>query len=258
MQTRTKHSEVDDARIMQLEGDLARLHGQMHRAQKLASLGTAAAMVAHEFNNIMTPLVAYAQYALMREDPELMAKALRTTLKQTAAALEMSDRILGLAGDAPGDFAAVSVRVVVDDAVACLCRDLAKDGITLDIDVDSRLKVRAQAGQLRQVLFNLLLNARDALEGRSGRISISAAKSDDETVRIIFVDTGCGIAHDELGSIFDTFVTSKAPSNGRGRRGTGLGLAICRQVINEHGGSIEVQSRVGEGTSFTIMLPAPR
>ncbi len=243
---------------MQLQGDLARMHTQMHQAQKLASLGTAAAMLAHEFNNIMTPLVAYAQYALTTDDPEMMSKALRTTLKQTAAALEMSGRILGMAGDAPANFAAVTVRSVVDDAVACLCRDLSKDGITLAIDIDARLEVRAEAGQLRQVLFNLLLNARDALEGRSGRITISAAKSVDESVRITVADTGCGIPRDELSAVFDTFVTSKTGSDGKGRRGTGLGLAICNEIINKHDGSIQVQSRVGEGTSFTITLPACR
>ncbi len=246
-----------DARVMQLQGELAQMHQQVRHAQKLASLGTAAAMLAHEFNNIMTPIVGYAQYALSSKDSALMTKALETTLRQTETALGMSERILGLARDEPVSFASVPLREVVDGAVACLCRDLTKDGITLSLNVASETKVRADARQLRQVFFNLLLNARDAIEGRSGRITIDAAESDEGAVRITFCDTGCGIPRERLSSVFNTFVTSKAARNGNGMGGTGLGLAICREIIEEHGGSIGVQSSLGEGTTFTIILASP-
>jgi len=106
------------------------------------------------------------------------------------------------------------------------------------------------------VLFNLLINAREALQGTAGRIVVSAEQTSDNHVSIAVRDTGKGIAPELQQRIFEPFFTSK-DSNGNGRRcGVGLGLAVCRDIVQENHGRIRVESEVGVGTTFTISLPA--
>lgn len=242
-------------RLSTLENDLTRLKQQIRRSQRLAALGTTAAMLAHEFNNLMTPVMGYARHALRDEDPAAMAKALRTTLTQTETALAITERILGMAVDEPVAFKSVRVSEIVENAVGCLCRDLSKDGVTLVADIDPEIRVWADAKQLQQVFFNLILNARDALSGRTGRVTIGAQATDDDTVEIRVQDNGCGIAPQDLETVFDGFVSTKR-SSGNGHGGAGLGLTVCRDIIEDHRGRITVQSDLGRGTCFTLTLPS--
>ena len=244
------------AQIGRLEEQFDELRRQVRQVQQLASLGTAAAMLAHEYNNLVTPAVGYAQYALDADEPELMRKALTMTLRQTSIITAMADRILGLAVQEPQSFGSVNLRQVVDEAVACMARDPAKDGIDLRVNIDDQLTVRADEKQLLQVLFNLLLNARQALTGHGGRMVVEAVARDDDRVEICLRDNGCGIPAEKLDSIFEPFVTSKTGESAGGAKGAGLGLAICRDIIDEHRGAITVQSQVGHGTTFTVTLPA--
>lgn len=251
-----------EVHLQRLQEDLARLKRQIRHTQRLAALGTTAAMLAHEINNLMTPVLGYAKFALSRNDSDLMTKALDTTVKQISSAIAMSDRVLSMAVDEPVAFKCVRLASVVEDAVECLCRDPEKDGITLTIDIADDLMVRANSPQLQQVFFNLLLNAREALDGRTGCITIRASSIDEDTVETTVCDTGCGIAPQDLESVFDDFFSSRRSASpgvaSRGaphKRGTGLGLSICRDILAEHRGGITVQSRLGEGTTFTITLP---
>lgn len=251
-------TDVEPALRVQLEraeAQLATVRQQLRQTQQLASLGAAATMLAHEFNNLMTPMVAYARFALDSDDDALRVKALEMTLKQTAVITAMSDRIVRLAVNKPLAPESVGLGEVVEESVASLCRDLSKDGITLKISIDDSLKVWADAKHLQQVFFNLLLNARRALDKRKGRITIQAEPIADRRIRIEFRDTGCGIPGAELDHIFDPFVTSKGNGSGSGAGVSGLGLTICRELVHEHGGTISAASTEGKGTTFTIELP---
>jgi signal transduction histidine kinase len=244
------------AQVEQLERRFLALRDQARQAQQLASLGTAAAMLAHEANNLLTPVVGYAQYALDHDDVEMMKKALRMTLRQTTTLTAMADRILGLAVEEARSFQSVSVREWAEEAVACLCRDLSKDGITLEVEIAPHLKVWADPKQLVQVLFNLLLNAREAMDPCGGRITLRACETGDDGVAIQVRDTGCGIPANHLHAVFEPFFTTKKDPRKNGRRGAGLGLAICKDIVEEHRGRIAVESTVGQGTTFTITLPS--
>ena len=253
----TQLSETErqlQAQFSKLEEQFGRLKEQTRQCQKLASLGTAATMLAHEFNNLMTPVVGYAQYAIDSGDVELMIKALSMTLKQTGIVTAMSDRILGLAVNEAQSFQSVNVREAVDDAVACLCRDLSKDSITLETRVESNYQVWADPKQLQQVLFNLLINARQAISHRHGRIIVSARAIDDEQILLELRDNGAGIEAEDLNHIFDEFFSTKKGQ--AGKSGIGLGLSLCREIVEEHRGTISAQSTVGEGTTFSITLPS--
>lgn len=244
------------AQVEDLERRFVALRDQARQAQRLASLGTAAAMLAHEFNNLMTPIVGYARYALDHEDVELMKTALRKTLRQAEMLTAMTDRILGLAIDQAQSFQSVPVLECAREAVDCLCRDLAKDGITLNLEIDPALKVWTDPRQLVRALFNLLFNARQAIGSGGGRITVSAREADDDDVAIRVSDSGCGIPPDLLDEVFEPFFTTKKDADEHGRRGAGLGLTICRDIIEEQRGRITVESQVGKGTTFTIRLPS--
>ena len=237
-----------------LEAQFERLKDQTRQAQRLATLGTAATMLAHEFNNLMSPVVGYAQYAIDTQDTELMAKALRITLKQTAIMTAMSDRILGLAANEVSSVQRVKVKEAIDDARECLIRDLSKDNIEFITEIDDSLTFQADPRQMQQVFFNLLTNARQAIQHRHGRITVAAERIDDETVSISFRDNGSGIPKDSLDAIFGEFFSTK--KDRPGKSGIGLGLSMCRDIVEEHRGTIQVASEVDKGTIFTIKLPS--
>jgi C4-dicarboxylate-specific signal transduction histidine kinase len=231
------------------------MQAQLRQTQKLASLGTTAAMIAHEFNNLFTPVVAYAQQALDTGDAELMKTALTKTLDRTSAMRQMADRVIGLARQPTGGIRSVNVRQMAENAVGCLCRDLGKDNIGLNIQIDPGLCVRANENQLLQVMFNLVVNARQAMLGRRGRLTIDAVPIDEDQVEINVRDTGCGISAENLTRLFEPFFSTKQDADKPDRRGLGLGLAISRGIVEDLGGTISVTSEMNVGTTFTVILP---
>jgi len=233
------------------------LRNRLRQSQKLAALGTTAAMIAHELNNLLTPIIAYCREAHDRDDVELMRKALEKTLDRAEAMRQMVNRIVGLARQSDTLIRAVRIRPVVEEAINCLGRDLEKDNIAVNIQIDPQLACRANENQLLQVLFNLVTNARHAMMGRHGRLTMTATPEPGGMVHIDVRDTGCGIPAEKLVDIFDPFFSTKTGSDRPDRRGLGLGLSISRDIIEELGGRIDVVSEVDVGTTFTIALPMP-
>jgi signal transduction histidine kinase len=213
-------------------------------------------VIAHEVSNLLTPILGYAEAALSTDDHELQRKALTVTAKNVRMLVAMVERVLEISAAKPAEFEPVSVRAVAEDATASLCRDLSKDHIRLALKIDESLQVFADPLHLQQVLFNLFLNAREAmLAAGSGCLTVTAAQRGDQII-IEVCDTGMGIEPQALPDIFDPLKTSKpAEREGRQRCG-GLGLALCRDLIEEGGGTISVASDPGVGTTFTIVLPA--
>ena len=254
--------------MAQMQGQLETLRSQLHESQRLATIGTIAAVIAHEFNNLLTPIVSYSQYALSSAqsatpDMELVRKALGKAYQSSSKAGKICSSMLGLARG-ESSFGRVEVRRLVEETLGVLARDPQKDGIALRVQVPPGLSVTGDAVQLEQVLLNLLINARHALLGRGGSITIKGTQARStgaeaapagEEVCIQVVDTGPGIPEKYLSRIFEPFFTTKGTSRKGETRGTGLGLAICKEIIEHHGGRIEVESEVGRGTTFTIHLP---
>jgi len=241
--------------VRRLEQQLGELNEQLRHAQRLAAIGTVAAMLAHECNNLLTPMIGYARYALKREDASLMQEALTKVLHRAEILTEMSRRILDLAADRTRAPAPVKLRGIVDEAIGCLARDLSRDNIQLNVQIDPDLKVRANPRQLEQVLFNLILNARQAMLGKPGRLTIDAAPDGNGQVRLHVRDTGPGIPPEILPRIFEPFFTTKRADGKTSQRGLGLGLAVSKDIIEENQGTIEVESTGKSGTTFRICLP---
>ncbi len=242
-------------RLTGVQNQLDRLKAQVRQAQQLAHLGTVAATIAHEVNNLLTPIRSYAQAALDSNDPSLREKALTVTLKNVDMLVAMTGRVLEVSAAKAWDRRSVSVRKTAEDAVASLCRDLSKDGIRLRMDVDESLYAFVDPLQLQQVFFNLFLNARNAMaSSRDGRLVV-AGRRDGARVVVDVSDSGPGIAPGIIEHIFDALETTKVADQDGKQRCAGLGLALCRDLIEENGGQITVASRLAEGTTFTLHLP---
>ena len=252
-----------DVLAMQLvaaQDQLDALQEQLTESQRLATIGTIAAVIAHEFNNLLTPIVSYSQYALQSAEGEapdmaLIRKALAKAFQSSSKAGKICQSMLGLARG-ESFFSDVTVQQLVDEVLLVLARDPQKDGIALRVQVQPDLKVHADPVQLEQVLLNLLINARHAMLGKGGSLTIKASACDDaKELKLQVIDTGPGIPEKLLGKIFQPFFTTKGTAQRGEAKGTGLGLAICKEIVEHHKGRIEVQSEVGKGTTFSIFLP---
>lgn len=232
------------------------LKSQMTQLQALANIGTATYMVAHEINNLLTPLANFATLALNNPDDKLLSeKALRKAVQHCERASEIMESMLAVANGETQEKKNTRLIVLVEDIFNCLCRDFSKDGITVDIQIPEDLSVCSVPVQIQQVLMNLILNAREAMLPRGGVLTIKAENTAD-LVQIELTDTGCGIEPADLEKIFEPFFTTKVDNKSPSQRsGSGLGLVFVKKIIDAHGGSISVESKPARGSTFKISLP---
>jgi two-component system NtrC family sensor kinase len=246
--------------LAHVQQQLAAVQEQVTETQRLATIGTIAAVIAHEFNNLLTPIVSYSQYALAsasgeKPDMELIRKALDKSYQAASKAGRICNSMLGLARG-ESTVGEISVQKLIDETLLVLARDPQKDGIALRVQVQPDLVIKGDQVQLEQVLLNLLINARQAMIGKGGSLWIKAATDESAAeLKIQVVDSGGGIPEKLMSKIFQPFFTTKGTVRSGETKGTGLGLAICKDIVERHGGRIEVQSEVGKGTTFSICLP---
>ncbi len=232
------------------------LQSQIAQMQVLANIGNVSYMIAHEINNLLTPLKSYAGLALKNpDDKALVRKVLQETVRNCEHASKIMESMLALANGEKQQKKKVQLITLIEEIFSCLCRDFGKDGITVEIQIPQGLSVWAVPVQIQQVLMNLVLNARDAMLPRGGTLTIQAIDKPD-AVQIEIRDTGCGIKPIDLANIFDSFFTTKTGKESPSQySGSGLGLAFCRKVIDAHNGLISVESQVAKGSIFKISLP---
>jgi two-component system, cell cycle sensor histidine kinase and response regulator CckA len=242
------------------------LEKQFLHAQRLESLGTLAGGIAHDLNNILTPILAIAQLLQLKltDADESTQRFLKMQEMNTKRGAELINQILSFARGSEGKRRALQVRHLISEVKQIIDGTFPKSiAVTTNINSNLRL-VSADTTQLHQVLMNLCVNARDAMP-TGGALKISAenlfidqsyahmhlnAKVGDYVV-ISIADTGIGIPPDVLDKIFDPFFTTKDLG-----KGTGLGLSTVISIIRSHEGFINVYSEVGQGTEFRIYLPA--
>lgn len=242
-------------RLAQQEEENRALKSQNLQLQALATLGSATCMIAHEINNLLTPLTSYAALAVQHpDDAELTKKALDKTVRNGRRAAQIMQSMLAMANGQKQQWEQACVRTLVEEVFTCLCRDFSKDGITVETRIDDNLHVECVPVQIEQVLMNLLINAREAMLPGGGILKVTA-QADGEHVAILVGDTGRGIASEHLKSIFRPFFTTKTGKDRPAGEGSGVGLAFCRRIVEAHSGRIDVASEVGRGTTFTLRLP---
>jgi signal transduction histidine kinase len=226
---------------------------KMHRAEQMAVVGQLAAGLAHEVKNPMAGIkvamsvLAGEQY-IAAEDKTVLQKVIGEVTRLEGL---MRD-FLNFARPQKSRFEPVNLNHVLNTTLTFYLKAHSVGGrnetTRIERDFQETPKILADTGQLQQVFLNLFLNAVEAMP-QGGTLSVrTRLEEEGDRVRIEVSDTGKGIREDLLGKVFEPFFTTKA-------KGTGLGLAISRQLIEQHGGTIGVESRAGEGTRFTIRLP---
>jgi signal transduction histidine kinase/ActR/RegA family two-component response regulator len=223
------------------------------QTEKLAALGQMLTGVAHELSNPLTTVLGYAQRLLARSDA--YSEDAQKIHQEAERAARMLRQLLAHARETPPERGSVSLNQIVMRTVELQRFSLAAEKIHLEVDLYPLLPlVRGDAGQLQQVLMNLLGNARQAIEqqGCGGTIRVRTCLEGDDRVTLVVEDTGPGIPPAILARIFDPFFTTKPAGIG-----TGLGLSIVLSIVREHGGQVHVTSPPGPpgGARFSVQLP---
>lgn len=249
-------------RINEAKASLAPLTDDLEHLHRLATMGTLTAGVAHEINNLLTPVLGYAQLAMAHpDDAQLVEKALTKAVAGVKAATRIAEIILGFTSDNDITQEYADIGRVVQASLECLARKPDKSGIQIIIQVPPGLMAKIPPLSLQNVLINLIINACHALDANAGgTVTISATSGSKGMILIRVQDTGPGISKEIADRLFEPFVSSKKeavlsfkPQEKQG--GFGLGLAICKHLIESANGSIAVHSASGSGTTFTITLP---
>jgi two-component system NtrC family sensor kinase len=232
------------------------------QGEKLASVGLLAAGIAHELNNPLTGILTFA--TLLRKkmpDGSADAEDLDLVIRETKRCATIIKRLLDFAREKTPEKKFADLNRIIEDTVRIIERPASFRDIEITMDLDRQLPpVWLDADLIKQVIMNMLVNAQHAIED-AGSITVRtrrcpAPKSPEPgmppvpMVEMAIIDTGCGIPPQNLKRIFDPFFTSKEVG-----KGTGLGLSVSHGIIRAHGGAIEVESKVGEGSTFNVYLP---
>lgn len=239
--------EMVDAKTAELQS----AQQMLIRAEKLASIGHLAASIAHEINNPLQPIRIILEDVAddLQNNLPIDLRAIRTTQESVERIRRIVSQLLEFAGKRSTsniEIQLIDVSSIVDGVISLNRKFFQKENLTLSSQLAPNLMMYGSKDQLEQVFMNMILNAKAAMKP-GGVLSIESSQENSDIV-IRFRDTGCGIPPEYLNKIFDPFFSTKP-------NGTGLGLFVSYGIVQSHHGSIEVQSVVNEGTTFTIRLP---
>jgi PAS domain S-box-containing protein len=231
------------------------LESQLSQAEKLSSIGLLAAGVAHEVNTPLAVISSYAQMASKQVDGDSkLGPLLEKITRQTFRASEIVNNLLNFSRTSATEFSEVDLNKIISETLTLLEHQLKISQIRVDAQLYQGLPaIHGNAGKLQQVFLNLFLNAKDAMAGKGGILSI--ATSNGDAVQVTISDSGTGIAPEHINRIYDPFFTTKTSPREGQSRGTGLGLSVTYGIIQEHAGKIRVDSQPGQGTKFLLEFP---
>ncbi len=246
----TVGSFVDMTERIEMERTLHYTQGQLLQSEKLAAMGRLTSQIAHELNNPLYGIMNTLELLKTEIAPEnKRRKLLDMSLSETVRLAEMLRKMLSFSKPDQEEKAAVNMNTIVDELLMLHEKQLQENSIKIKTELAEDIpEVYASKNQMRQVFLNMISNARDAMP-EGGTMKFRTWHM-DKTVYIEITDTGYGINEENINRIFDSFFTTKETV-----KGVGLGLSVCYGFIKDHGGDINVKSRHGEGTTFTISLP---
>ena len=241
--------------VAELQRRIAELESLLLQAQKLTTVGELASSITHEFNNVLTTVINYARLGLRNSDQASRDKAFEKILAAGQRASRITTGLLSYARRGTTRREATDLAVLTRDVLVLVEKELEQARVRLELRLPEQpVCSEINAGQLQQVLLNLVVNARQAMP-QGGTLTLVLAAEPKRGVLILQVqDTGTGIAPEHLSKLFQPFFTTKR-AEGNGQGGNGLGLSMCREVVEAHRGRIVCQSELGKGTRFTIELP---
>jgi signal transduction histidine kinase len=231
-----------------------RQNRELAHHQRLQTIGMLTSSIAHEFNNLLTPIMGYSLMTLEKLQPE---QELYDDILEIDESSCKAKEIISRLNDLSRKNTDTSFRLMSPDVLIRKTIAIAKPAkpenvqVKLDLNCDDQ-RLNANEIQFTQLLLNLILNGFHAMEPEGGILTLTT-NFDEESVHILVSDTGCGIAKEIQTKIFEPFFTTKETG-----KGTGLGLAIAAQVVEDHMGNIRVESKEGSGTTFFVSLPRLR
>jgi two-component system, NtrC family, sensor kinase len=235
-----------------MERELEETHLKLLHSEKMASLGKLAAGVAHEINNPLGGILIYAnilQEEMPRDDPRW--EDLKQIIDQTLRCKEIVRELLDFSRQTKHRWVQCNVNQALQQTISLLGKQALFQNVQIVNEIDPRLtQIIADPGQINQVIINLMTNAVDAMNGKGILTVRTYPLPEEKMIGLAISDTGCGIPGENLSRIFDPFFTTKDTG-----KGTGLGLSTVYGIVEEHGGTIEVRSDIGQGTTFVLKLP---
>jgi two-component system NtrC family sensor kinase len=230
--------------------EMKKIHSQLFRSEKLASLGKLAAGVAHEINNPLTGILTNSSLLLEdmgREDPR--REDVEVMVKETIRCREIVKRLLDFAKQTKPQKRMASINALIENIILLVRNQTSFRNIAIEKQLSGAVpELLVDPDQIQQVFINIILNAAEAMT-KGGELRIeSALSADGASILVRFADTGPGIPETIREKIFDPFYTTK-------EHGTGLGLSISYGIVEQHGGDISVESALGKGSTFMVRLP---
>ncbi len=227
------------------------------QSEKQASIGKLAGGVAHEINNPLTGIFTFTHMLLKRKDiPEEVRQDLETIAQETERVRKIVKGLLDFSRQTELDREPTDVNRVIRQTLSLVENQALIKGVSLNFEPGEGLPtITLDRNQIQSVFLNILINALDATDAGgsitvTSGIGVSTSKPGQKGIEILFTDTGCGIPPENLNRLFDPFFTTKDVG-----QGTGLGLSVSYGIVERHGGTIWVQSKVGKGSTFKVWLP---
>ncbi len=245
----------DITKRIKVEKEKVKLQTKLKNSEKMAGLGTLTSGIAHEFNNLLQIMIGHTEYAQRTKKQEDLEEALDIVCNTSDRVSKIIRDLFTFSSRDVLERELSSIPELMDFILSMLEEQMEKKNISVIRKYGRALKIEVNKGEIQQVFLNMAANARDAMFPEGGKLEIEIKKVKDN-VEISFTDTGRGIKKENLSKIFEPFYTTKGAVGGNTRiQGMGLGLSVSHGIVERHGGSIEVESEVGKGTTFTIRLP---
>lgn len=235
------------------EEEKKQLQDQLILSDRMASLGQLVLGIAHEFNNIMAGLRGYAQISQLPGKEHRLKELPIVVTQMVDRAQSITEGLLGFSERFQPKVEEVRPAEIISSILRLMKMELERENITIEMTIPKDYKIKTDGGKLQQVLLNLIINARHAMP-EGGTMSFSVMEENGMAV-ISVTDTGIGIPEENLSRIFDPFFTTKGPLGGSKLPGSGLGLSLSYGIMQSLGGSIKVESRVGKGSTFSLLIP---
>ncbi len=231
----------------QLKIENTKLKEAVQEQDRMKSVATLAAGMAHEIKNPLTTIKTFAEYLPKKyDDPDFRDKFSKIVADEVDRVNNILKQLLEFSKPSPPQLKPILISDLLSETLSLLSNNFLRQGIELHKDLDAYCMLQGDKNQLKQAFLNIFLNSIQSIP-QKGQLTVTARTEPDGYAKVSVTDTGCGMSPEQVQHVFDPFYTTKED-------GTGLGLAIVHSIITKHGGKIEIKSKVGEGTTVSVFL----
>jgi len=247
-----QHEDITERK--KIEEEREKVRAELIQSAKMATVGTQASGIAHEFNNLVQVMRGHIEFAQKTKKQKDIKQALNIFLDTSDRAEKIIRNLLNFSRQELSEKELCDITEVVESILSLIESQLKRCNIRIIRQYKNTPMVEVNKPEMQQVFLDMVVNARDAMLPKGGKLKVSVKRA-KKNVEISFSDTGIGIEKENLNRLFEPFYTTKGSLEGSTISGTGLGLYVSYGIIRRHKGSIEVRSRVGRGSTFTVRLP---